>query len=179
MINLVLLILIVICLVFISCIAPPDSPWAPWWQIPDERIRVMCTLGKIDKQSLIYDLGSGTGCALCIAAKEFHAKGVGIEIDPLRVWISKWNVKRFGVSDNVTILQKNFFHVDLSPATVLFIYLIPPALIRLANKFVHELKPGTILISYKYEIPVSFFSGRLTLIKEDQKNELYVYKVKK
>lgn len=137
----------------------------------------MCRKAKIDRTSVIYDLGCGTGRQIGIAAREFGARGVGIEIDPLRVILARWNIRRWGVSKRVDIRKENFFHIDFSPATVLFIYLIPPAIIRLTNKLVHELQPGTILISYRYEIPVEFFSKRLELIEHDKANKLFFYRV--
>src|SRR5260370_15178107 len=71
LVNGILLFLILILLFLLSGIWPPDSPWAPWWQMPPEIIRRMCKLAKVNKKSVIYDLGSGTGRALIIAAKEF------------------------------------------------------------------------------------------------------------
>ena len=139
----------------------------------------MCHLAKINNKTMIYDLGCGTGHALSIASREFGAQGVGIEIDPFRVWIAKQHIKREGVAGSVKILKENFFHVDLSPAHVVFLYLIPPAIIRLSTKLTHELKSGTILVSYKYEMPVEFFSKRLVEVQKDKKHELYVYKMKK
>ncbi len=60
----------------LSAVWPPDSPWAPWWQMPEDVIREMCKVAKLSSKDSIYDLGCGTGKALCIAAKEFGAKGV-------------------------------------------------------------------------------------------------------
>src|SRR5437868_4583038 len=112
-INGVLLVLIIICFLLISAVCPPDSPWAPWWQTPKKVARQMCHLTKVGKSSVVYDLGCGTGHALIVAAKEFGAKGIGIEIDPLRYLIAKFNVKRFGVSQKITIVKEDFFHMSL------------------------------------------------------------------
>lgn len=87
-INIFLLIIIGFLFLLLSMFWPPDSPWAPWWRTNKKTARAMCRLAKIDKEDIVYDLGSGTGTALGVAAKEFGASGVGIEIDPLRFIIS-------------------------------------------------------------------------------------------
>ncbi len=149
---------------------PPDSPWAPWWRTNKKTAQAMCRLAKIGKQDVIYDLGSGDGTALITAAKEFGAKGVGIEIDPLRFLISMWRIKSNGLSSKVKIIKNNFFKEDLSMATIVFVYLVPKALERLRPKLLKELKKGTLLLSFRYKI-------NLPLIKYDKKNEIYVYKI--
>lgn len=174
----ILILLIVIGLfLLLSAVWPPDSPWAPWWQMPEDVIQEMCRLAKLSSKDIVYDLGCGTGKALCIAAKKFGAKGVGIEIDPLRVLLAKWNVRRFGVKNRVTIFKKNFFNVNFSKATVIFVYLVPKALNNLSKKFFKELKPGTVLITYIYDFPKESYKEKLKLIKHDSVKKIFVYKL--
>jgi len=134
-------------------------------------------MAKVGKTSVIYDLGSGTGNALIIAAKEFGAKGIGIEIDPLRYYISQWNNFRYHTSNKVTFHKQNFFSVPISDATVIFMYLIPAAIRRLTPKFLKEIKPGTIFVSYVYEMPLDLFEGKLQLLEHDKENKIYMYKM--
>ncbi|HSW47449.1 MAG TPA: 50S ribosomal protein L11 methyltransferase [Candidatus Saccharimonadales bacterium] len=150
---------------------PPDSPWSPWWRTSKRIAKIMCKLAKISKQDVIYDLGSGEGLALLTAAK-LGASGVGIEIDPIRVFISKMLFKFNGVDLKIKVLRKNFFDVDLSKSTVIFAYLVPKTLARLKPKFLKELKPGTRIVTFVYKID-------LPLIAEDKKNEIYVYEIPK
>ncbi len=149
---------------------PPDSPWAPWWKTSKKTARAMCRLAKINKDDVIYDLGSGDGTALIVAAKEFGAKGVGIEIDLLRAFISSMLLRSSGVSDKVQIIKKNFFDVNISDASVVFAYLVPKALGRLKPKLLKELNLGTLLVSYRYKIS-------LPLVRYDKKNDIYLYKI--
>ncbi len=149
---------------------PPDSPWAPWWRTNKKIARAMCRLAKVGKNDIVYDLGSGDGTALIVAAKEFEAKGVGIEIDPLRAFISSMLLRSSGVSDKVQIIKKNFFDVNISDASVVFAYLVPKALGRLKPKLLKELNPGTLLVSYRYKIS-------LPLVRYDKKNDIYLYKI--
>lgn len=173
----ILLLFVIIFLLIISGIWPPDSPWSPWWQTPEDITRRICTLAKVGKKTKIYDLGCGTGHAVIIAAKEFGATCVGIEIDTFRYLIAKFLVQHAGVSKKVSLVRGNFFTTDMSDADVLFIYLVPNALKRLAKKLTKELKPGTILVSYTYPIPLDIYKGKLEIVKEDKKNKLFMYTI--
>lgn len=173
--ELFILLIVVGLFLVLSAVWPPDSPWAPWWQMPDGVIKKMCQLANIKKNDVIYDLGCGTGKALTYASKIYGVKGVGIEIDPIRVLFAKWNVKRAQVP--VTILKKNFFNVPLTNATILFIYLVPIALKRLTPKFLKELQPGTTFVSYVYPMPVELYQKRLKLLKHDTKNRIFIYQL--
>lgn len=168
--NTILLLIIIFLFIILSWVWPPDSPWAPWWRTDKNKARAMCRLGKIDKNDVIYDLGCGDATALIIAAKEFGARGVGIEIDPLRVFISKLRIKFNNLSKAIKIIRKNFFNEDLSPATVIFAYLVPRALERLKPKLLEELKQGTLLVSFRYKIS-------LPLVSYDKKNDIFLYKI--
>ena len=171
------LVLIIILLLLLSGVWPPDSPWAPWWQMPEDVIVAICRKAKLSKKDIIYDLGCGTGKALVYASSKFHVKGVGIEIDPIRYVLAKWNVWRFGQKENITILKKNFFTVNLSEATVIFVYLVPAALKRLTPKFLNELQPGTKFFSFVYPMPEELFKGHLKLVQHDKKNKIYHYQL--
>lgn len=175
----VLVLLVILFLLFIlSWVWPPDSPWAPWWQMPDNIILKMCRIANISSKDVIYDLGCGTGNALIYAAKTYKMKGIGIEIDPLRYFLATWNVRRNKQDSNITLMKKNFFDVTLSPATVIFIYLVPAALKRLTPKFLKELKPGTRFLSYVYPMPQELFKGKLKLVTHDEKNRIFYYSLR-
>jgi ribosomal protein L11 methylase PrmA len=132
----------------------------------------MCVLAKVDKKDNIYDLGCGDGEALSIAAKEFGAKGVGIEIDPLRYLFSKIRFRINGYDEKVKIIKKNFYEINISPASVIFVYLVPKALERLRPKLLKELKNGTLLVSYRYK-------ANLPFVAYDKENNIYLYKIEK
>jgi predicted O-methyltransferase YrrM len=173
MVLLILCLITVIILLFLlSMLWPPDSPWSPWWRTTPERARIECNLAKVKKGDIIYDLGSGEGTALIIAAKEYGATGVGIEIDPFRAWISKVTVKISGVSDKIEIRRDNFWNQDISEASVIFMYLIPKTLVKLRPRFLKELKPGTRIVTFVYQMDLPLFS-------KDEKAELYCYEIPK
>jgi len=180
LVNVVLLIAIVFLLLLISMVWPPDSPWAPFWTTKPEIARAMCRMANVNAKTVIYDLGCGTGNTICIAAKEFGAPAVGIEIDPLRFMNAWFNVKfRFKVDNLVTLVRDNFFKIPLNHADVFFIYLIPNALKRLTPKLLKEVKPGALFVSYVYPFPKELFHNRLQLVKHDKENRIYMYKMRR
>ena len=174
--DIISIVIILFLLYVLSAVWPPDSPWAPWWQTPEEVCRKMAKIAKIGKKDKIYDLGCGSGKALIIANKEFGATGIGIEIDPLRSSWAKWNVWR-AKATGVKILKENFNKISLSDATVVYMYLVPNALKRLVPKFMKELKPGTKIVSYTYDLPEVLFNGKVKLIEHDKVNKIFLYKI--
>lgn len=170
LINIILVLIIIFLFLLLSMVWPPDSPWAPWWRTSKKIARAMCKLAKVGEKDLVYELGSGDATALMTASKEFGSRGVGIEIDPLRFFISSLLLHSNRLQHRVRIKRKNFFDENLSPATVIFVYLVPKALNRLLPKFKKELSNKTRIVSYRYKID-------LPLIKEDKKNQIRIYKI--
>jgi len=152
----------------LSWVWPPDSPWAPWWRTDKKTAQAICKLASISKNDIVYDLGCGDGTLIITAAKEFGARAVGIEIDPLRFWIAKTRVWLNNLLDKIGVKQENFFQSNISEATVIVVYLVPKALNELLPKFRKELKKGTRIVSYRYEM-------RMKIRKTDKKNKLFLY----
>jgi hypothetical protein len=172
MLFLIIIVILVILLVLLTMMWPPDSPWSPWWQTPESAAIIMADLAKVTEDDIIYDLGSGDGTALITAAKLKDARGVGVEIDPSRVFISRLTVKLNRVDRKIKIVRKNFFDVDLSEATVIYMYLVPKAIEKLKPKLLKELNPGTRIVTFVYKTD-------FPLLAEDKKNEVYVYQIPK
>lgn len=157
----------------LSMLLHPDSPWAPWWRTSRRIARAMCRMADVTEKDVVYDLGSGDGSALITAAEEFGARGVGIEIDPMRVWLSQFRTQIYAKKVKILFLKNNFFDVNISEATVVYVCLVPSALLKLKLKFSKELKPGTKIISYQHPIPY------LPLVKHDKLHQLYFYTIPK
>jgi len=174
-VDIIVFVIILLLLYALSMVWPPDSPWAPWWQMPKDVIRKMYRMVGLQSSDTVYELGCGIADGMVIANKEFGAQAIGIEIDPLRIMLAKFNILKNKAK--VTLIKDNFFNINLSGATVLIIYLVPKALGRLSPKFFKELKKGTRIVSYKYTFPPEIRSKKLQLVKEDKKNEIYFYKI--
>jgi SAM-dependent methyltransferase len=113
----------------------------------------MLTLAGVTKDDVVYDLGSGDGRLPILAAQLHGARGVGIEIDPTLVALSRANAKDAGVSDRVTFIEGDLFTADISPATVVTLYLSTSVLRQLEPKLRSELRPGTRIVSHQFWLP--------------------------
>jgi len=112
----------------------------------------MLNLAEVTKHDVVYDLGCGDGRVLIAAAQLHGARGVGIDIDPARIREAADNGRREGVVDRVTFLNQDLFTSDISDATVVTLFLWPKVNLRLRPKLLRELKPGTRVVSYYWDM---------------------------
>lgn len=159
---------IVILIVLLTFVWPPDSPWSPWWRTNRKVAKAAGKLSKISTKDVVYELGSGDGEFILTAVEKFNAKkAIGIEIDYSRYLVSLIK-KRLRKAKKADFVRKDFKKVKLSDATVVYFYLVPSVIKRIMPKLKKELKPGTRIVSYRYEVP-------LPVKKADKKNGLFLY----
>ena len=124
-----------------------DVPYVPTAQeVVDEMLR----LTNVKKTDMVYDLGCGDGRIVVTAAKRHGAKGIGVDIDPERIRESKANAQKAGVTKNVQFFVRDLFKMDVRPATVVTMYLLPTINLKLRPKLYQELRPGTRLVSHDF-----------------------------
>jgi len=126
----------------------PDIEYVP---TPQNVVEKLLDAAKVGKTDILYDLGCGDGRIVVTAAKRFGIKAIGFDIDPKRVAESRANVKAAKVEHLVTIEQKNIFDVDLSPASVVTLYLLPELNVRLVPQL-EKLKPGSRIVSHDFDM---------------------------
>lgn len=124
----------------------------PFGATPQEVVAQMLKMVELKKDDVVYDLGSGDGRIPIAAAQKAEARGVGIELRPELVERSRQSAEQAGVADLVQFLQADIFESDLSPATVVTLYLYPRTLLKLRPKLLNELRPGTRIVAYNYGI---------------------------
>jgi len=125
-----------------------DVPYVPTKEIVVEE---MLKMANVSGDDVLYDLGSGDGRIPITAAKKFGTKGVGVDINPLRIEEANANAKNANVTDKVTFIEGNLFEMDFSEATVLTLYLLPQVNMKLRPKILN-LKPGTRVVSHNYDM---------------------------
>lgn len=125
---------------------------APFVATPLPVVKQMLTLAQLRHGEIIYDLGCGDGRVVIMAAQEFGARGVGVEMreDLAKQALSK--VSEMGLEGRVKIVQGDMFKVDLSQADVVTLYLTTSANDKVKPKLESELKPGARVVSHDYEI---------------------------
>ena len=127
---------------------------APYIPSAPEAIRKMLEIGEARPNDTLYDLGCGDGRILIVAVKEFGVKkAVGIEIRRDLVRKALENVKKMNLADRISIIWGDFFYVDISPATIVTLYLSYTGNVKLKEKLKRELKKGTRVVSHDFEIP--------------------------
>ena len=127
----------------------PES-LAPFVPTPMKVVRAMLKLANVTKDDVVYDLGCGDGRIVIEAAKRFGAHGVGVDIDPQRIRESNENAQRRGVTDRVEFRLEDAMKTDLTKATVVTMYLLTEANLKLRPKLFRELKPGTRVVSHAF-----------------------------
>lgn len=142
---------------------------APWVTTPMASVRKMLELAQVTPEDLVYDLGCGDGRVLIVAAREFGARAVGIELDPLRYLWCQFVIAILGLRGQVRVIHGDFFKQDLSRADVVILFLQFDTNDLLSLKLVDELRPGTRVVSR-----VSTFSG-WTPTRMDKDHKLYLY----
>jgi len=130
--------------------APDLAPYVP---TPMFVVEKMLEMADVDGEDILYDLGCGDGRIVIAAAQKYGARGVGIDIDPMRITESRANALLAGVEDLVQFFQQDVMKVDFSKATVVALYLLPESLEALRSLFEHVLTPGTYVVSHNYSIP--------------------------
>ena len=115
--------------------------------------RAMLKLAGVTKDDIVYDLGCGAGDIVVTAAKEFGARAIGVDIDPVRVKEANENVTKNNVQDKVKIIQGDIFdpNLKISDATVVTLYLLPSLNQKLIPKL-KQLKPGTRIVSHSFDM---------------------------
>jgi predicted RNA methylase len=125
---------------------------APYVPSPPQVIRQMLILAELKPREVFFDLGAGDGRTVVMAAKDFGARAVGVELREDLVKKALSTVYENGLQDRVTIVNGDMFNVDLTSADVVFLYLTTSANEKVKPKLEAELKQGVRVVSHDYEI---------------------------
>jgi predicted RNA methylase len=112
----------------------------------------MLTLARVTADDVVYDLGSGDGRTVILAAQKYGARSVGIEIDRTLVEISRQVAREDEVANRVTFIEGDLFTANISKATVVTLRLSTTVNLRLEAKLKRELRPGTRIVSRQFPI---------------------------
>ncbi len=139
----------------LACAMTPGAALAqdevPFITTPDRVTLAMLTLAGVGQADHVLDLGSGDGRIVITAARRFGASGLGVEIVPDLVQRSRASAQAAGVADRVAFLAQDLFQTDLSPATVVTMYLLPEVNLQLRPRLL-ALKPGTRIVSHDWDM---------------------------
>lgn len=156
------------------CNMPYDVPYVP---TPEVVVRRMLQVSGVKPGEVVYDLGCGDGRIVIMAAREFGAKAVCVEIRNDLYEQTLRRVKELNLDNVITVIHGNFFEVPLSDADVVTMYLLTSVNQMLRPKLERELRPGTRVVSHDFEVP-----GWKPLLVEDvyeewRSHKVYLYKI--
>lgn len=125
---------------------------APYVPSPPQVIRQMLILAQLKPMEVFFDLGAGDGRTVIMAAKDFGARAVGVELREDLVKKALSTIYESGLQDRITIVNGDMFNVELRSADVIFLYLTTSANEKVKPKLEAELKQGVRVVSHDYEI---------------------------
>jgi SAM-dependent methyltransferase len=136
-----------------ACAQPrPKKPDVEYVPTPHHVVAEMLRLVEMKPTDVVYDLGCGDGRVVITAAKQYRARGVGVDVDPKRIRESRANARKAGVVDRVKFLQQDLFDTDIREATVVTLYLLPQLNRQLRPKLLSDLRPGTRVVSHDFDM---------------------------
>jgi SAM-dependent methyltransferase len=147
-------------------------------QSPYDVVTEMLKLAHVGANDVVYDLGSGDGRIVIAAARDFGARGVGIEIDPGLVAYSRELAQKAGVADRVTFRAVDLFDANLSDATVVTLYLSYDLNQRLRPKLLRELRPGARIVSHDFDMGPNWLPDQTSQVTwRDRKSFVFLWVV--
>ena len=149
-------ILLGLCALIVSACGSSVAVWTdgevPFVRSAPEVIDRMLDLARVKPGDIVYDIGSGDGAIIIRAAKKYGVRGVGIEIDADLVARARNNAFREKVEHLVEFRAQDAFTVDVSPATVVTLYMLPEFNAKLRPILDRQLRPGSRVVSHDYPI---------------------------
>ncbi len=149
---------------------PPSL--GPYFPSPIEVVREMLMRADVQPNELVIDVGSGDGRILFLAAEEFGARALGIELDAGLVESSRRAAAARGLEERVQIVHANALDVDLSPAEVVTLYLSADGMELLRFHLERTLKPGTRVVCHGFPVP-----GWTPVWSRETDPRLYLYRI--
>ena len=144
----------------------PDAPQlAPYVPTPQEVVERMLALAKVTKNDCVVDLGCGDGRIVVTAAKKHGARGLGVDIDPVRIAEANANAKAAGVTQLVEFKLQDALKTDVSNASVVTTYLLSQSNLKVRPLITKQLKPGSRIVTH------SFSMGDWTATKTETFND--------
>jgi len=126
-----------------------DVPYVPTTM---QVVRTLLDLGSVGPDDFLIDLGSGDGRIVITAAKEYGARGFGVDLNKDLVALSKKYAVAEGVEKKADFFVRDIFKTDIRAASVVSMYLLNEVNIQMRPKLLAELKPGSRIVSHDFHM---------------------------
>lgn len=135
-----------------------------------ERIRKALKLANLQSNEVLYDLGAGDGRVLFIAARDFGAKAIGVEVGPIQCALIWLRAISSGFGNQIQVRWANFYKADLRDADIVFVYATSKEIVKLAPHLEKQLKKGARVVSISADFlewePSAFDERELIFVYE-------------
>jgi predicted RNA methylase len=155
--------------------APDGQSLAPYVPTPDDVVDRMLVLAGTTKDDIVYDLGCGDGRIPIAAAKTYGARGVGIDIDPKRIAESRANAVAAGVQHLVEFRLGDVRAADVSPATVVTLYMLGSGNAALRPVLTRQLRPGARIVSHAFSMGPTWPADKVEHFTSARGDEVTLY----
>ena len=126
----------------------------------------MLTMAAVTERDVLYDLGCGDGRIVITAASLYGVRGIGIDLDPVRIAESNENARKAGVTGSVRFIEQNLFDAEIANATVVALFLWPSVNLKLRPKLFADLAPGTRIVSHEHDMG-DWLPDRTSVVEDD------------
>jgi len=158
--------------------APQTEKLAPYYPTPESVVEKMLQFGALKAGEKHFDLGSGDGRIVIMAADKFKADSTGVEFDLDLFKQSSDRIKKRGLDKHARIIHGDVMQQNYSSADLLTVYLLPSSNDKLRPVLDRQLRKGTRVVSHDFE-----FSGwtpeKVESIDDDgegRSHTLYLYR---
>jgi len=155
--------------------ARPAQSLAPYVPTPEDVVERMLVLAGTTRDDVVYDLGCGDGCIPIAAAKLYGARGVGIDIDPRRIDESRANARAAGVEHLVEFRLADALAADVSPATVVTLYMLGSGNAALRPVLTRQLRPGARIVSHAFSMGPAWPAEKVEQFRSARGDEVTLY----
>jgi len=125
---------------------------APYYPTPETIVDRMLELGELKAGEKMFDLGSGDGRIVIMAARKYHAEAAGVELDSDLVIQSTAKIKDLGLQKTARIIYGDILKQNYSSANLITIYLLPESNIEVRPILEAQLKKGTRIVAHDFEV---------------------------
>lgn len=153
----------------------PRQSLAPYVPTPQDVVERMLSLAGVTRDDVVYDLGCGDGRIPITAARKYGARGVGVDIDPRRIDESRANARAAGVEPLVEFRVEDAMQVDVSPATVVTLYLLSSSNVKLRPMLTGRLRPGARIVSHAFSMGPAWPADKVDRFTSQSGDEITLY----
>ena len=154
---------------------PLQQSLAPYVPTPPDVVERMLELANVTKGDVVYDLGCGDGRIPIAAAVKYGARGVGIDIDPHRIEESRANAKAAGVEHLVEFRLEDVMKADVSPATVVTLFLLSSSNAKLRPLLTTQLRPGSRVVSHAFSMGTDWPADKVEQFTSARGDDVTLY----